>query len=75
MKNITTIFATLILMASSAALAQEAPSFDEVDTSGDGYVSRSELQAAGVDINIEDADTDGDGMLNEDEYDSAVSDA
>lgn len=77
MKNVTTIFATLLLMASSAALAQdqEPPAFDDVDTDGNGYVSSSELAAAGVDIDTEDADTNGDGMLDRDEYESAVDDA
>lgn len=75
MKNVTAIFATLLMMASSAALAQEAPPFEEVDADGDGYVTNSELQAAGVDINVGDADTDGDGMLDSDEYDAAVSGA
>ncbi len=72
MKTITAFFAALLLMISSAALALDAPSFDEVDTNGDGYVSNSELQAAGLDIRVEDHDTNGDGVLDRQEYEAAI---
>lgn len=74
MKTITSIFATLFLMASSATLAQEAPSFEEVDTDGNGAISSSELEEANVDIDFEDADTNDDDELTRGEYAVAVAD-
>lgn len=47
-------------------------SFEEVDTDGDGQISREEAESAGVNINWEEADQDGTGFLTREEYEGAT---
>lgn len=49
------------------------PSFDQIDTNGDGVISREEAAAAGLNLDWSSADKDGSGSLSRDEYQSAVS--
>jgi len=52
---------------STAALAQELPSFEEVDQNQDGMISRAE--AAGVEgLDFATADTNQDGSIDRAEY-------
>lgn len=52
--------------------AGDQKAFEEVDSDGDGQISRDEADSAGVDINWEEADQDGTGFLTREEYESAV---
>lgn len=62
---------TLIALAfAGAALAQQAPTFEEVDVNGDGQISQEEAGAIeGLDFAT--ADTDQDGSLSMEEYNAA----
>ncbi len=53
-----------------AGLAQ-TPTFDELDTDGDGYLSEQEL-AAYRSVDFFDADTSKDGLVNPEEFRVAV---
>jgi hypothetical protein len=45
---------------STAALAQDVPSFEDVDTNGDGSIDRAEAAAVeGLDFDMADANQDG----------------
>jgi Ca2+-binding EF-hand superfamily protein len=59
---------TLIALGfASAALAQQTPTFEEVDANGDGQISREEAAAIeGLDFEV--ADTNQDGSLSMEEY-------
>lgn len=87
MKPIISISAAIALAFGAAqfASAQDAgtppsmessptdqPSFDQIDSDGDGQVSREEAAAAGLSVDWGSADSDGDGQLNQDEYDQAT---
>jgi Ca2+-binding EF-hand superfamily protein len=50
-------------------------SFEEVDSNGDGQVTREEADSAGISINWEEADPDGNGSLTREEYESATKDS
>jgi hypothetical protein len=55
---------------SGAVLAQELPSFEEVDTNADGQISMEEAAAIeGLDFAT--ADTNQDGALDQEEYAAA----
>jgi hypothetical protein len=61
----------LALGFAGAALAQDAPSFEEVDQNGDGMISQEEAAAVeGLDFAT--ADTNQDGSLDRDEYNQAT---
>jgi Ca2+-binding EF-hand superfamily protein len=64
--------AMLALGFSAAALAQaQAPSFEEVDTNGDGMISQEEAaQVEGLDFAT--ADRNQDGQLDREEYRQAT---
>jgi hypothetical protein len=85
MKKILTILASAILLASEAPLAAPpagpdmnrganamAPSFEQIDTNGDGQITPDEADLAGVTIDWGKADPSGKGSLNREEYDQAV---
>ena len=57
---------------SGAALAQGAPSFEEVDANQDGMISQEEA-AAVVGLDFATADTNQDGQLDRSEYEAASS--
>ncbi|HEX6993623.1 MAG TPA: hypothetical protein VF339_05690 [Gammaproteobacteria bacterium] len=62
----------LALGFAGAALAQEAPSFEEVDANMDGSISQEEAAAVeGLDFST--ADTNQDGSLDRSEYQAATS--
>lgn len=62
----------LALGFAGAALAQEAPSFEEVDQNSDGMISQEE--AASVEgLDFATADTNQDGSLDRNEYQQASS--
>ena len=62
----------LALGFAGAALAQDAPSFEDVDTNQDGQISREEAAAVeGLDFST--ADSNGDGSLDRIEYQAATS--
>jgi hypothetical protein len=62
----------LALGFAGAALAQEAPSFEEVDQNSDGMISQEE--AASVEgLDFATADTNQDGSLDRNEYEQASS--
>lgn len=52
--------------------SMEQPSFDQIDSDGDGQISREEAAAAGLSVDWDSVDSDGDGQLSQDEYDQAV---
>ncbi len=57
---------------SGAALAQGAPSFEEVDANQDGMISQEEASAVeGLDFAT--ADSNQDGQLDRSEYEAATS--
>lgn len=61
----------LALGFAGAALAQGAPSFEEVDVNMDGSISQEEAAAVeGLDITT--ADTNQDGSLDRQEYEAAT---
>jgi len=54
-----------------AALAQDLPSFEDVDSNGDGQITRQEAAAIeGLDFTA--ADTNQDGTLSMEEYNAAA---
>ena len=54
-----------------AALAQDLPSFEDVDANGDGQITRQEAAAIeGLDFTA--ADTNQDGTLSMEEYNAAA---
>lgn len=60
----------VLLGFSAAALAQELPAFEDVDTNSDGQISQEEAAAIeGLDFAT--ADTDQDGALSMEEYNAA----
>jgi len=60
-----------VLGFSAAALAQGAPSFEEVDSNGDGLISAEEAAAIeGLDMAT--ADANQDGALDRVEYEAAT---
>lgn len=62
----------LALGFAGAALAQQAPSFEEVDQNSDGMISQEE--AASVEgLDFATADTNQDGSLDRSEYEQASS--
>jgi hypothetical protein len=64
--------ALLALGFTGAAMAQEAPSFEEVDANSDGMISQEEAAAVeGLDLAT--ADTNQDGSLDRAEYQAATS--
>lgn len=54
-------------------LDSQYPAFDQVDSDGDGQVSREEAAAAGLEFDWTEADSDGTGSLTQEEYDSVFS--
>lgn len=55
---------------SGFALAQDAPSFEDVDTNGDGSIDRQEASVVeGIDFAT--ADANQDGALDREEYEAA----
>ncbi|MDR2877630.1 MAG: hypothetical protein LBV36_06295 [Chromatiales bacterium] len=80
MKKILPFAAALVLtVGTSQALLAESmqpstgstgsyKSFEEVDTNGDGQISKEEAKSAGVNINWSQADEDGNDSLSADEY-------
>lgn len=84
MKTIISAAAALALSFGAAGVlhadelqlaAGDHKSFDEVDSDGDGQVTREELDSAGISINWEEADPDGNGSLTREEYESATKDS
>lgn len=67
-----TFGAAQVLHAEFIHTAGDQKAFEEVDSDGDGQISREEAESAGVDINWEEADQDGTGFLTREEYESAV---
>lgn len=68
MKKLITLVA---LGFAGAAIAQEAPSFEEVDVNMDGSISQEEAAAVeGLDITT--ADRNQDGSLDRQEYEAAT---
>lgn len=62
----------LALGFAGAALAQDAPSFEDVDVNQDGSISREEAAAVeGLDFST--ADANQDGSLDRQEYQAATS--
>jgi len=62
----------LALGFAGVALAQDAPSFEEVDANQDGSISREEAAAVeGLDFST--ADANQDGSLDRQEYQAATS--
>ncbi|MDX9740432.1 MAG: hypothetical protein RBT81_04525 [Gammaproteobacteria bacterium] len=57
------------------SVAGSQKSFEEVDSDGDGNVTREEADSAGISINWEEADPDGNGSLTREEYESATQDS
>jgi hypothetical protein len=53
----------------SAPNALHHPTFNQVDSNGDGKVTREEAEAAGLDIDWNAVDSDGTGSLTQEEYD------
>lgn len=53
-------------------VADQQKSFEEVDSDGDGQVTREEADSAGIAIDWSQADPDGDGSLTREEYESAT---
>jgi hypothetical protein len=63
--------ALLALGFAGSSMAQDAPSFEEVDTNGDGMISQEEAAAVeGLDFAT--ADTNQDGSLDRQEYEAAT---
>lgn len=77
MKTIIPFAAALALTfgASQALLAEDLQlsanthkTFEEVDTNGDGEITKEEADAAGISIDWTEADQDGNGLLSSEEY-------
>jgi hypothetical protein len=68
----TKVSITLLALGfAGAALAQDAPSFEEVDQNADGMISQEEAAAVeGLDLAT--ADTNQDGSLDRTEYEAAI---
>jgi hypothetical protein len=52
---------------SGTAVAQQFPAFEDVDTSGDGAIDRTEAKSVPA-LEFDSADTDQDGVLSLQEY-------
>jgi Ca2+-binding EF-hand superfamily protein len=66
----TTLIALLTTFGlASAALAQQLPSFEEVDQNSDGTISREEASVV-EGLNFDVADADQDGAINREEYEA-----
>lgn len=69
MKSTTTLIACAIGFAGTA-LAQQTPTFEEVDANSDGMISQTE--AARIEgLDFASADVDQNGSLNRQEYEAA----
>lgn len=68
----TKVSITLLALGfAGAALAQDAPSFEEVDQNSDGMISQEE--AASVEgLDLATADTNQDGSLDREEFNAAT---
>lgn len=62
----------LALGFSGLAVAQQLPSFDEVDSNGDGSIDRAEASAV-EGLDFASADANQDGALSREEYEAAAS--
>lgn len=67
-----TTLATLLGLAlvSGAVFAAGYPSFDELDSDGNGKLTKEEIADSGIEMAS--ADSDGDGVLSEAEYSALV---
>lgn len=58
-----------LLAMPGSVLADEVPSFDELDQDGDGYISRDDVTVVpGLKQHFASFDLDGDGLLSRYEY-------
>lgn len=58
-----------LLARPGSVLADEVPSFDELDQDGDGYISRDDVTVVpGLKQHFASFDLDGDGLLSRYEY-------
>jgi hypothetical protein len=65
--------ASALALSAGAAMAQEVPSFEELDRDGDGYISRTEAMAVPcLAENLDAITTQSDQGLNREEYGEAV---
>jgi hypothetical protein len=64
------VAAVLAATFSGMAMAQ-APAFSDVDTDGDGVISRAEARVV-EGLDFDEADTDENGALDESEYQAAI---
>ncbi len=70
MKTLLTAFLVAVGL-SAAAIAQELPSFEEVDQNGDGMIDRAEAaMVEGLDFAT--ADTNQDGTIDREEYEQLL---
>ena len=71
MPKLVGLFATAIGI-SALAIAQEMPTFDDVDQNGDGQIDRTEASAV-EGLDFAEADTNQDGSIDRAEYEQASS--
>lgn len=72
MKKSVYILPTIVLFYAGIVLADTQPEFKEIDTNGDGVLSKMEISKSLGDISYSEVDKNGDGVVDRKEYETVM---